>query len=124
MATGTSPKRWQDRLVLLLGIWMIISPFVFGYPYGSGGAINAYCSGVAMLVLAAVDLSGTYAWAVGLNVLLGIWLIISPWVVNGLPGSSFDANEISVGIVAIILLAWELNVDPELHAKWGARSIG
>lgn len=114
MATGASPKRWQDQLVLILGIWIIISPFVFSYPYGSGGAINAYCSGALMVILAAVSMAGTFPWAVGLNVLLSIWVIVCPWVVNDIPDTSFDANEISAGIVSIILLVWELQANPEL----------
>jgi hypothetical protein len=124
MASETSPGRWQDKLVLILGLWIVVSPFVFGYPYGAGGAINAYCSGILMVILAAIDLSGTYPWAVGINFLLGIWLIISPWVVNGLPVYAFDGNEISVGILALILLVWEFRADPKLHTKWGASRIG
>lgn len=121
MATGISPKRWQDQLVLILGIWIIISPFVFAYPFGAGGAVNAYCSGALMVILAAVSMAGTFSWAVGINVLLNIWLIVCPWVVNEIPDTSFDANEIAVGIVSIVLLAWEVLAHPEL-AKFGTRT--
>ena len=46
MATtsNTSVKRWQDQLILLLGLWFFITPWVFGYPIPSLQAWTAFIS--------------------------------------------------------------------------------
>ena len=38
----------------LLGIWVVISPWVFGYSGNSGGAVSAVIIGLAILVLGGI----------------------------------------------------------------------
>ena len=38
----------------LLGIWVVISPWVFGYSGNSGGAVSAVIAGVVILVLGGI----------------------------------------------------------------------
>ena len=46
MAMHLSTRRWQDQLTLLLGLWLFVSPWVFGYPADAPQAINAYVAGL------------------------------------------------------------------------------
>jgi len=59
MATNFKLKRWQDQVILLLGLWLIVSPWAFSYPEGSPQMINAFASGLVIAVLAAFDLYKT-----------------------------------------------------------------
>ena len=43
-----SYRRWQDQLILLLGLWQFITPWVFSYPIPSSEAWNAFISGAVM----------------------------------------------------------------------------
>ena len=118
MAMHLSAKRWQDQAILLLGIWLFVSPWVLGYASDSPQAINAYVAGAVMAVLAAFDLYKTYAWAVIVNLLVGLWVAVSPWVPLVADRASMMNNAILTGIAVIVLALWELRSDPELHRQW------
>ena len=125
MATNLAFKRWQDQLILLLGLWLIVSPWAFGYAQGSAQMVNAVLSGVVIAVLAAFDLYKTYFWAVVVNLLLGIWVAVSPWVLGVAGTNTVVWNELLVGIAVVVLALWELRSDPELHQHWpGAGTAG
>lgn len=120
MAMHLSSRRWQDQVTLLLGIWLVISPFALGYPASSAQAINAYVSGVVIALLAAFDLYKTYVWAVVLNMLIGLWVAISPWVPVTADRSALMSNNVIVGVAVLLLALWELRSDPELHSQWAS----
>jgi hypothetical protein len=118
MAMHLNTRRWQDQLTLLLGLWLFVSPWVFGYAADAPQAINAYAAGLAMAVLAVWDLVRTYMWAVVLNILIGLWIVVSPWVL-GMAGHRGMLNtSVIVGLAVIVLGLWELRSDPELHKQW------
>lgn len=117
MALHYSTRRWQDQLILLLGLWLLVSPFVLGYEASSAIAINAYLCGVAMALLAAFDLYKTYVWAVALNLLIGVWVAVSPWAAIVAERGAMMTNSVIVGVAVVILGLWELQTDPELHRK-------
>ncbi|WP_312436600.1 SPW repeat protein [Janthinobacterium sp.] len=118
MATQFKLKRWQDQLILLLGLWLIVSPWVYSYPQGSQQMINAVVSGLVIAVLAAFDLYKTYFWAVVVNLLVGVWVAVSPWVLRLAEQSTLMWNSVIVGIAVAVLALWELRTDPELHKHW------
>lgn len=118
MAIQLSTKRWQDMTILVLGVWLFVSPWVLGYVSDTPIAINAYIAGAAVALLAAFDLYKTYAWAVVLNLLIGVWVAVSPWVALLADRSSMMISNIIVGIAVVVLALWELRTDPELHKQW------
>ena len=105
--SNTSAKRWQDQLILLLGLWFFITPWVFGYPIPSVQAWTAFISGAVIALLAAFDLYKTYFWAVTLNLLLGLAGNVElMW------------NSLIVGVAVAVLALWEMRTDPELVKHW------
>jgi hypothetical protein len=118
MAMQLSTKRWQDQVILLLGLWLFVSPWALGYPTGSSQAVNAYLAGAVIAILAAFDLYKTYLWAVIVNLLLGVWVAISPWVLGVADERETMSNSLVIGIAVIVLALWELQSDPELHRQW------
>jgi 4-amino-4-deoxy-L-arabinose transferase-like glycosyltransferase len=118
MAMHLSTRRWQDQVILLLGVWLVVSPWVMGYPSDSPPAVNAYIAGAIMAALAAFDLYKTYAWAVFLNIIVGIWVAVSPWLVNVMQDQAMSASMLLVGLATIVLGLWELRTDPDLHQQW------
>ncbi len=120
-----SSRRWQDQVTLLLGLWLVISPLVLGYPSDSAQATNAYLSGVVIALLAAFDLYKTYMWAVVLNMLIGLWVAVSPWVPITADRSAMMTNNVIVGVAVLLLALWELRTDPDLHSQWaGSKPAG
>lgn len=118
MKLQLSAKRWQDGIILLFGIWLIVSPWVFAYPTTSAPAINAIVAGAIMAISAAFDLYKTYIWAVLLNIVIGAWVALSPWLVHATTDRALRTNLLVVGVATVVLALWELRSDPELHQQW------
>ncbi len=114
----TAARRWQDQLILLLGLWMFITPWVFSYAIASAPAWNAFVSGAVIAVLAAFELYRTYFWAVLVNLLVGLWVAISPWVLKVADQRPLMWNELIVGLAVVVLALWEMQTDPDLHKHW------
>ncbi|MFC0251425.1 SPW repeat protein [Massilia consociata] len=123
MAMHLSTKRWQDQVMVLIGVWLFVSPWVFGYPGTSAAAMNAGIAGAIIAVLAAFDLVKSHVWAVLLNVVVGAWVAVSPWLVDTMRDPAMSWSLVIGGIATIVLALWELRSDPELHNQWtGSRA--
>ncbi|HJT77649.1 MAG TPA: SPW repeat protein [Gemmataceae bacterium] len=107
-------------LNILAGIWLIISPFVLGFFHYNqvSPLLNTLIAGVIVLILAACRVGLPYrnAWMSWVNLLLGIWLIISPFF---LPEyiNTFRAtpNDVILGIVVGLLAIWSLAATPAVN---------
>lgn len=124
MAIHFSTRRWQDQAIVLLGLWLILAPFVLGYPSDAPIAINAFISGAVIAVLAAFDLYKTYAVAVVINLLAGLWVAVSPWVAALADRGPMMGNCVIIGFAVMALGMWELRSDPELHRQWAGGTSG
>ena len=101
-------KRWQDWLNLLLGIWLFISPWVIGFAGAQAAAAwNAWILGVAIVVFSAIAVSMPQAWEEVINILLGIWMVVSSWVI-GVASRAAETNAVIVGLLVILFAAWAM----------------
>jgi hypothetical protein len=118
MDTKLTTKRWQDWGNLLLGAWLFISPWVMQYPSDTPGATwNAHILGAAIVIFAAFAVYIPRIWEEGLNTLLGIWMIISPWVLGFASYRNVTMNAVIVGILVAVLAAWAMVHDKDFE-KW------
>lgn len=124
MAMHLSTRRWQDQLMVLIGVWLFVSPWVFAYPPGSPVAWNATLAGAIIGILAAFDLVKTYVWAVLFNIVVGAWAVVSPWLVGTLDDPAMTWSLVIAGIATIVLGLWELRTDPELYSQWRSGAAG
>src|SRR5262249_7978777 len=94
-------------LNVLAGIWLIIAAWVLGFSHLRVAMWDSVLVGIAVLVLAVVRLStvGTsgLSWV---NFLLGLWLIISPFVLGFSAASAAMTDAIILGIVVAVLGLW------------------
>lgn len=112
-------KRWQDGGNLLLGVWLFVSPWVLGYAAGMPvAAWNALFLGIAIVVLAAVAMYMPRAWEEGSNMVLGIWMIISPWALRFVAERDVMMNAVIVGILVTALAAWAMMRDKGVEKWW------
>src|SRR5438552_15292951 len=87
---------------VLLGIWVIISPFVLGV-HTPKGIWNNVVVGALVGILAVIRWSMHQQGWSWLNMILGIWLVISPFVLF-LSGAAVWDTAILVIIVAALAL--------------------
>jgi hypothetical protein len=103
---------------LAVGILTIISPYALG---ATGGGIYTSCwiAGVVIAIVALIDLGvsassrGMSYWPV-INILAGIWLLVSTSFAGSIAGMSW--SDIVLGIAAIITAAVSLGYE-RLHAS-------
>lgn len=95
-------------LDILAGIWLIISPFFLAYNSAGRATSNDVILGIIIAIIAAVRFFGAYeqAWLSWINVLLGIWVLISPWALGYSNVAAPLWNNVILGIIVIILAAW------------------
>lgn len=97
---GNSSIQSMSFINLILGAWLIVSPWFLNY--SSGAIWNQVVLGIIVVVLSIIRLAApSQQWASFLNGVAGIWLIIAPFII-GFQHSVAYWNEIIVGIV----LAW------------------
>lgn len=111
-------KRWQDWANLVLGAWMILSPWALGFADPkSMAAVSAWILGAAIVVFAAIAMYAPKAWEEGVNLILGLALIASPWVLNFAAHSTPTTNAAIVGILVTALAIWAMLADPALRGR-------
>ncbi|HLM83671.1 MAG TPA: SPW repeat protein [Candidatus Bathyarchaeia archaeon] len=91
---------------VILGIWLIASPFLLGFT-GTALSRNNVIFGIIIAVLSLFEVSAPEesAWAGWLNALFGIWILISPFVL-GFTGMGALWNGIIAGIIVAVLAIW------------------
>jgi hypothetical protein len=71
-----------DTLNLLLAVWLFLSPWVVGFVHVTPAAWTAWLSAIAIAIFAIVALAAFAEWEEWINLILGVWVLISPWVVQ------------------------------------------
>jgi hypothetical protein len=103
---STLSRQWQDTVNVVLGLWLIVSPWVLGYAVQTTPAWNAYVLGVVIAVAAVAALVSFHAWEEWVNVALGAWLVVSPWILGFAASTTALWNQIVVGIIVGGLALW------------------
>lgn len=103
-----SPAAWASWINVLIGIWIAASPWVLGH-----AGTSALVTDGTLVVGALIAIAGLYGaltwytWPNWMNVVLGGWLIISPYISafsteSALARGSSVASGIAVIIFALI----------------------
>ncbi|GMR07071.1 MAG: SPW repeat protein [Gammaproteobacteria bacterium] len=91
--------RWQDWAIVLLGVWLVLSP-VFGIGVVNDvAAFNSYLTGTAVAIFASVALARPQLWEEYTNLFLGLWLIIAPFFLGFSNQTGPMWNQIIVGLL-------------------------
>ena len=99
-------RQWQDALNALLGLWLVISPWLLGYAGETLAAWNAWIPGVIIAVAAIAALTAFHAWEEWVNAALGLWLVISPWLLGYAGVTAALWNHVIVGLLTLALALW------------------
>jgi hypothetical protein len=93
-------------LNVLAAIWLIVAPYVLNYAHTSA-ASNDITIGIIVGILALIRLvtPTTSGWLSWINVIFGLWLIISPFFLGYVNTASLW-NDIILGIIVAALAAW------------------
>ncbi len=100
---GPIPAVWASSLNVIAGLWLILAPFILGYSDFAPAFWNDVIVGVLILA-SAFAATRTYSpnpsW---MNVVLGVWLILAPFMLNYDGYRAALANDLCVGLLVGIL---------------------
>lgn len=105
-------QHWQDWCNALLGVWVLISPWAFEHameiPVGpsavtGGGMWNLYAVGAIVAAVSVLALLSYSAWKQWLNLALGSWLVISPWILRVTTSDALTWNAVTAGLLILSL---------------------
>jgi len=93
---------WQDVVNLLLGIWAFLTPWVVGRHPGATIVDNYVIVGTLITFCAGAALVAFRPWQEGINMVLGAWLLISPWWLQFRTVPAFIWSAIVIGAVVML----------------------
>ena len=111
----SAKKHWQDGLNLILGLWVIVSPWVLGFTDVQYAPMNAVVIGIVIAVMALWALISFQEWEEWVNIFLGLWLVVTPWLFGfaamssaATAGSAYAAswNFVIAGLLVAGLAIW------------------
>lgn len=118
----SATNKWQDWINLLLAIWLFISPWVLQFYPGATSAApaaawSAWVLGIIVAVFSIAALVKTQLWEEWINLLAGIWIFISPWVLRYTTTPQALGNALVIGALVFILAVWDLNTQPSIAQR-------
>ncbi len=107
-ATQLSPPRqWEDWCNWLLGIWLCISPWALRFDLEPTATRTAVISGILIILAEVVSLSIFRVWEEWITVILGVWLVLCPWILD-ISSSVARVNLSVVGVLVMALAFYEV----------------
>jgi len=100
-----------DVINLLLGVLLFFAPWIFGF-VSTVASENAWLSGALISLLATTAIIAFDAREQRLNLLVGVWVAVSPWVL-GFHAEMHIHFIVGLLLVALVLFELWLNVDVE-----------
>lgn len=101
---GLSVAKAASTICLLAGIWLFVSPWVYG-TYTIGSAWNAWIVGGFMVLWGIIRIarpaySTILSWC---NMFLGIWTFFSPWIYGyARANTGRFINSLCVGVIVVV----------------------
>jgi hypothetical protein len=112
-------KRWQDWVNVILGLWMVASPWTLGFAAAESlAAPTAWILGAAIVIFAGVAVYMHKAWEEALTIILGICLFASPWVLGFADQTTPTANAVAVGLLVTAFGVWAMLMDTAFQKWW------
>ena len=111
-------KHWQDPVSVVVGLWLLISPWALQHQAEGNPTWNAVIVGVVVAAIALYAMFEVMAWEEWANAALGVWLVISPWVLGFSALAAAMWNAVIIGVVIAALALWTLGTDKDIGGWW------
>jgi hypothetical protein len=108
MANLIQTKRLQDRINLVLAACLFVSPWVLGFAGAQVAAWTAWVSAVVIGALAVAAMVAFTEWEEWVNLALGIWVVLAPWILSFTGVTHAVWAHVVLGLLITAAAAWEL----------------
>jgi len=99
--------KFCDAANLILGVILFFSPWMFSF-YSGAQSQNAYLFGIVIAALSIAALTAFAVWEEWLNLIVGLWVIVSPWVLGFSAAQHAMTVHVLIGILVAVLAGVEL----------------
>ncbi|MFN9709744.1 MAG: SPW repeat protein [Burkholderiales bacterium] len=101
-------KHWQDVVNLLIGVWLLISPWAMGLQDQGTITANFVIVGLALIALTLGALFVPKAWEEWSACAAGLWLVASPWLLDFASHLNATRNALAAGAAVVLMCVWSL----------------
>jgi hypothetical protein len=110
MANGSSSSAnqyvWSNWLTLILAVWLFISPWVLPVAALGTWAWDFWIVGIIVAAMSIAALNLRTEWEDWVNLVLGAWLFISPWIFGYVGEANAAWNSFIVGALIFLIGIW------------------
>jgi hypothetical protein len=98
-----------DVTNLMLGAVLFLSPWLLSFSsIHDLASWNAWIAGMVIAVLSIAALAAFAEWEEWLNLIVGLWVIISPWVLHFSTNLQVTSTNVIIGVIVAALAAYEI----------------
>jgi SPW repeat len=101
-------QHWQDGISFLAGFWIFFAPWIIGSRGGALAIGDHIVVGILLILFAINGLAEFRRWKEWVNIVLGAWMLISPWLLHFSGLTALTWNAVISGVVVIICSCWAL----------------
>lgn len=99
---------WKNILCMLAGMWLLFSPFILQFKLGSGASGDAIVTGVFIGAVAMLAVAVPRAWEEWVKIALGVWLLISPWLLSFGHQPVARDDIMAIGLLVVVMSSLSL----------------
>ena len=100
-----------DIVSLIAGAVLLLTPWALGAADTAAAAWNAWIAGALIVAASAWALADPAKWQGWAALALGLWAIVSPWLLGFAAMAGVMYLHVIAGIVVAAIAAWELFTD-------------
>lgn len=99
---------WQDSINVLLGLWLVLSPWILQFQGSNPAVANAVLVGAVIAVMSLAAVLRFRYWEEWIDMAIGAWLVISPWVLGVAALTLATWNFVIIGALVFAMAGWSL----------------
>ncbi|HEY9012731.1 MAG TPA: SPW repeat protein [Devosia sp.] len=96
-----------DMVSVVAGLALFVSPWLFGFSAEAAASWNAWIAGLLIAIVGVWTIASCQNWEEWLNLALGVWTLVSPWLLGFAIGSAVTMHVV-VGLIVAALAIFEL----------------
>ena len=107
-------KHWQDLVSVLVGLWLVASPWALGIRGPLAAQGDFIVLGVVLLGFVVTEFFIQESWEEWSELVIGLWLVASPWILEFTDVRVATQNAVACGLLLSGLAVWVLGTDDAL----------
>lgn len=98
-----------DKISIVLGIVLFLSPWLFGFASVQDAALSAHIVGAIIFVIAISEVVAFKIWEEWIGIAAGVWLLFAPFVLGFNTHVEALATHVMIGLAVILFAVWSMS---------------